>query len=50
MRLAMGRLVRGGAVAGALALASCGGAGDIDPSRLRIFFSTDAIGYLEPCG
>jgi hypothetical protein len=31
-------------------LASCSKAPEVDPSQLRVFFSSDAIGYLEPCG
>lgn len=34
----------------ALSLASCSGSPEVDPSKLRVFFSSDALGYLEPCG
>jgi hypothetical protein len=34
----------------ALSLASCSGSPEVDLSKLRVFFSSDALGYLEPCG
>jgi len=37
-------------VAVAAALTSCSGAPDVDLTKLRVFFSSDALGYLEPCG
>lgn len=33
-----------------LATLSCSRGEPVDTSRLRIFFSSDALGYLEPCG
>ena len=52
LRLAAAR--HAGALASALALAlslaSCSGSPEVDPSKLRVFFSSDALGYLEPCG
>jgi hypothetical protein len=44
-----------GAVLAAFALSalgslSCSRGESVDPTRLRVFFTTDAIGYLEPCG
>lgn len=38
------------ALAAALSLASCSNSPEVDLSKLRVFFSSDAIGYLEPCG
>ena len=38
------------ALALSLSLASCSGSPEVDPSKLRVFFSSDALGYLEPCG
>ena len=29
---------------------SCSRGEPVDLTRLRVFFTTDAIGYLEPCG
>ncbi len=29
---------------------SCSRGEPLDLTRLRVFFTTDAIGYLEPCG
>jgi hypothetical protein len=29
---------------------SCSGGEPRDLTRLRVFFTSDAIGYLEPCG
>lgn len=37
-------------VAAAAIMTSCSGAPDVDLTKLRVFFSSDAIGYLEPCG
>lgn len=37
-------------IAAAALLTSCSGAPEVDLTKLRVFFSSDAIGYLEPCG
>ncbi len=34
----------------ALGALSCSRGEPVDLTRLRVFFTTDAIGYLEPCG
>ena len=34
----------------ALSALSCSRGEPTDLTRLRVFFTTDAIGYLEPCG
>jgi len=55
---------RGGATARALAFAftvgalalstlaalSCGPSQPVDTAQLRVFYTSDQIGYLEPCG
>jgi hypothetical protein len=54
-------MTRDRAIAGGLALVallalcslaslSCSRGEPVDLTRLRVFFTTDAIGYLEPCG
>ncbi|MFN0152569.1 MAG: hypothetical protein ACKVU1_17845 [bacterium] len=37
-------------VVAAAVITSCSGTSDVDMSKLRVFFSSDALGYLEPCG
>jgi hypothetical protein len=52
LRLATSRVAFGVgcALAVALSLVSCSSSPEVDLSKLRVFFTSDALGYLEPCG
>jgi hypothetical protein len=36
--------------AAALSALACSGGPRVDPTRLRVFFTADVVGNIEPCG
>lgn len=50
MLLRVSKLLGGALLLAAALITSCSGPQNVDLHKLRVFFSSDAIGYLEPCG